>query len=376
MSDSEGVRFKAASARGGDWRQATLACLAELGEAPAEANLGFLYGTSPLAGDLDHILALLRDTTRVETWVGTVGGGVASSGVEYHEEPAVSIMVAALPEDGFRVFQPVVDSLAPFQAEHGEWIERHGPFFGIVHGDPRNAKIDQVLSELSAATSTFLVGGLSAAPEAMPQIAGRVVEGGLSGVLFDPGLAVVSGLSQGCSLIGQQRLVTECERNVIKTLDGRPALEVLKEDIGEILARDLRRIGGYIHVAFPIPGTDTGDYLVRNLIGLDLERQLVGVGELVTEGQAIQFCRRDNASAEQDLKRMLSDVKARADRPPKAAVYFSCLARGPHLFGPQSEELRLLRDELGDLPLVGFYANGEISNNRLYGYTGVLALFL
>ena len=34
------------------------------------------------------------------------------------------------------------------------------------------------------------------------------------------------------------------------------------------------------------------------------------------------------------------------------------------------------RDELGDFPLVGFFANGEISNNRLYGYTGVLTLFL
>ena len=376
MADSDGRRFKSASARGDGWRQAALNCLSELGEAPADANLGFLYATSPLADDLERILELLRDTTRIETWVGTVGGGIAASGIEYHDEPAIAILVAALPDDAFRVFQPVVDSLAPFEAEHRAWIERHGPFFGIVHGDPRNPNIGEVLKDLSAATSSFLVGGLSAAPEAMPQIAGRVVEGGLSGVLFDSELAVVSGLSQGCSLIGQPRRVTACERNVIQTLDERPALEVLKEDIGEILARDLRRIGGYIHVAFPIPGSDTGDYLVRNLIGLDQERQLIGVGELVETGQTVQFCRRDHDSAEQDLRRMLSDIKRRADTAPKAAVYFSCLARGPHLFGPESEELRLLRDELGDLPLVGFYANGEISNNRLYGYTGVLALFL
>ena len=76
------------------------------------------------------------------------------------------------------------------------------------------------------------------------------------------------------------------------------------------------------------------------------------------------------------LHAMLADVKRRAGNPPKAAVYYSCVARGPHLFGPNSEELKLVHEILGDLPLVGFYANGEISNNRLYGYTGVLALFV
>ena len=322
------------------------------------------------------MLGALRQATAVETWVGTVGAGVAASGIEYHDEPAIAILLAGLPDDHFRVFQPVVDSLVPFRERHGDWIARHGPFFGIVHGDPRNPKIDEVLSDVARETSSFLVGGLSAAPETMPQIAGRVVEGGLSGVLFDPSLAVVSGLSQGCSLIGQARWITESERNVIKALDDRPALEVLKEDIGEVLARDLRRIGGYIHVAFPIRETDTGDYLVRNLIGLDLERQWVAVGQLVETGQSVQFCRRDHDSAEQDLRRMLGDVMKRAETRPKAGVYFSCVARGPHLFGPESQELKLLREELGDLPLVGFYANGEISNNRLYGYTGVVALFL
>ena len=52
------------------------------------------------------------------------------------------------------------------------------------------------------------------------------------------------------------------------------------------------------------------------------------------------------------------------------------MARGQNLFGTDSEELRLVESELGAFPLVGFFANGEICNNRLYGYTGVIALFL
>jgi len=77
-----------------------------------------------------------------------------------------------------------------------------------------------------------------------------------------------------------------------------------------------------------------------------------------------------------DLKRMLEGLKRRAGSPPKAGLYFSCVGRGPSLFGDDSAELRVVHEALGDFPLVGFFGNGEISRDRLYGYTAVLTLFL
>src|SRR5262249_40391289 len=101
-----------------------------------------------------------------------------------------------------------------------------------------------------------------------------------------------------------------------------------------------------------------------------------GAGE-ASAGHPFVAPRRDRRSAEQDLKRMLDDVARRAgDKPIKGGVYCTCVAHGPNLFGDDSEELKTIRNTLGDFPLVGFFANGEICNNRLYGYTGVLALFL
>ena len=371
-----GVAFKAASAAAEDWARTARTCLEALGEPPEGANFGLLYATADLAEDLGSILTFLRERTRIEDWVGTVGLGVAGNGVEYHQRPALAVLVGALPVDGFRVFEPLRDGIDSFVERHGDWVARHHPVFGIVHGDPRNQGIVKIVDDLAAETSTYLVGGLTAAQGSFPQVAGRVADGGLSGVLFSPELPVVAGLTQGCTPIGPIRTITQAQQNVVMAIDDRPALEVFREDIGQLLARDLQRVGGYIHVAFPIAGTDTGDYLVRNLTGIDTERGWIAIGELVEAGRQVMFCRRDNAAAEQDLRRMLADVKQRADRPPKAAVYYSCVARGPHLFGPNSEELKLVREVLGDLPLVGFYANGEISNNQLYGYTGVLALFV
>ena len=368
--------FKAACATGADWSEAAQRCAERLQPPPPGANLGFLYATGELADDLGEILAFLRERSGVANWVGTVGAGVAANGVEHHHEPALSVLVGRFPDESFRVFAPVHDSLEEFRRDHKAWVEREAPLFGVVHGDPRNPHLVEILEGVAGEASAFLVGGLSAAEGSFPQIAGAVTEGGLSGVLFQGALPVAVGLSQGCTPIGAVREITEAEGNVIKQIDGRPALEVFKEDIGELLARDLRRIGGYIYVAFPIAGTDTGDYLVRNLTGIDPERGWIAVGEMVEAGRTLMFCRRDHEAATQDLRRMLNDLKRRGGEHPKAVVYYSCIARGPNLFGSDSEELKIIREELGDLPLAGFYANGEISNNRLYGYTGVLALFL
>ena len=375
-ADLQASGFRAACATGDGWAAIATACVEQLQPLPSGANLGFVYGTGPLEGDLSSIVTLLRERTGVRHWVGTVGGGVVTSGTEHHETPALSVLVGAFPDDGFRVFEPITEGLADFRQTNGAWIEQEAPLFGVVHGDPRNQNVGEILASLAEETATFLVGGLSAGTEAFPQVAGKVLDGGLSGVLFRGDLPVVTGLSQGCSPIGKVHTITEAERNVIMAIDGRPALDVFKEDIGEILARDLRRVAGYIFVGFPVAGNDTGDYLVRNVMGIDPQRGWIAVSQLVEPDQPVMFCRRDHATAVEDLKRMLADVTRRASTPPKAALYVSCLARGPHLFGDDSEELKLLRDALGDLPLTGFYANGEICHNRLYGYTGVLALFL
>jgi len=370
------------------WATVAKGCLEALGDLPEGANLGFVYATDALADDLGSIVTFLRERSGIERWVGTVGLGVVASGIEYYDRPALSLLVTALPEDAFRAFAPV--SAAPgegglqaFTATHGDWIARHRPILGVVHGDPRNPAVIDIVEGLAAATSAFLVGGLTASQGELPQVAGDVgpgsaAAGGVSGVLLSSEQLVVSGLSQGCTPIGEAYVVTEADgpHGVVKALDGRPAVEVLREAVGELLARDLRRIGGYIFAALPIPGSDTGDYLVRNLIGLDLERGWLQIGAELSVGDRLRFCRRDHQTARADLKRMLEDLRERAGGAPRGALYFSCVARGRHLFGPHSEELRLIRETFGDMPLTGFFANGEISNNRLYGYTGVLTLLL
>ena len=132
---------------------------------------------------------------------------------------------------------------------------------------------------------------------------------------------------------------------------------------------------GSIFAGLPVPGSDTGDYLVRNLMAIDPRRAGSRSAAEVAPGDQILFCRRDPDSARADLGRMLRQLKGRLPGPPKAGIYVSCIARGAALFGEPGVETGLIRETLGDFPLIGFFANGEISRDRLYGHTGVLTVF-
>jgi small ligand-binding sensory domain FIST len=366
--------FMAAHARGGGWAEVAKSCTDQLRSLPPGANLGFVYATDALAADLGSILTFLRERTRITDWVGSVGLGVCASGHEYFGEPALAVLVAALPESRARLFTPAAANAATLTQD--EWFERVRPMVAIAHGDPRDTDIGERVGSLAGDASLYLVGGLAAAVEAPVQVAGRVVEGGLSGVLLAPDVPILTGLTQGCSPIGPIHRITESADNIIAAIDDRPALDVFKEDIGELLSRDLRRVAGLIFAGFPVPGSDTGDYLVRNLVGIDMPRGWIAVAQPVGVGDRVLFCRRDPANAAADLTRMLKELKARAGGPPRAGLYFSCVARGPNLFDEPARETTLIRDAFGDFPLAGFFGNGEIAHNRIYGYTGVLALFM
>lgn len=372
--------FKIAHSDAGDWAAIANKLAAGLmpDEAPADdtGRLGFLYVTDVIADHLGGVVEVLRRKTGVKDWVGSVGLGICASGAEYFDRPAAAAMICDFPEGSFHVFPPIAEDSGDMPADAKAWIAATSPPFGIVHGDPTNGRSQDLIEDLALKTEGFLVGALTSSRGPQSQLAGRVVRGGMSGVLFAPGVEVATGLSQGCVPLGPAHAVTECAENVIMALDDERALDVFKADVGELLARDLARAAGYIHAAFPVAGSDTGDYLVRNLVGIDPARGWLAVGAEVTNGDRVMFVRRDPKSAVEDLTKMVKNLKSRLPGPPRGGVYFSCVARGPNMFGAEGDEMALIEKLLGDVPLVGFYGNGEISNNRLYGYTGVLALFL
>ncbi|OAN45113.1 FIST signal transduction protein [Magnetospirillum moscoviense] len=369
------MSFACGAARSDHWGLAAKACLEGVGLAVAGANLGIVYVAERFAPDLSSVLTFLRETTRINAWVGAAVPGVVAGDAELRGGDAMAVMVGRLPEDSFLPFTNA--DLAAFSIRMAPWLKRQGATLAMVHANPREAALPASL--VAAADGIgFLTGGLVGAAEERAQVAGQVVGGALSGLVLGAKVQAVTGLTQGCAPLGGQHLVTEAWDAALMSLDGRPAIEVLKEEAGELIARDLKRAAGYIHVALPVAGSDRGDYQVRSLLGIDPRNGWLVVGDELRLGSRLMFVRRDPQTARADLARMLADVTRRLDRRrPLAAHYVTCTGRGEAMFGAAGIEAAMVQQALGpDVPLIGYFANGEISGERLYGYTGVLTVLV
>lgn len=413
-----------------DWREAAAQVLAQLRaqlQLPGHASaptLGLLYITDHYAAEaqelLDHLSAELPEVT---AWSGTVGVGVCAAGVEYFDEPALALMLLDVPSDQYRVFSGV----APLPRQGQSDFVAHT---ALLHADGHTPDVAELIAEMAErTTSGYVFGGLAASRGASVQFAvtgngnlaghgaaGGVFGGGLSGVAFDARVLLLSRVTQGCQPVGPVQRITASQGNVVLQLDGQPALDVLMHTLGVSLTDDPQgavekvraTLAGLMEArpdaAALAPLERTGhfgtDTIVRHIIGLDGNRHGVALAQQVSEGMRLSFCQRNVAAARADLVRICAEIREELEPeelelpattavpgalPADAsagtqriagALYVSCSGRGGPHFGGPSAELQLLRHALGDVPLIGFFAGGEIAHHHLYGYTGVLTVFV
>ncbi|MFN4118651.1 FIST N-terminal domain-containing protein [Acidovorax sp.] len=427
------------------WRMAAALVLAQLRaqmalpDYAAAPTLGLLYITDHYANDAQALLDYLSvELPEVTDWSGTVGVGVSANNAEYFDEPALSVMLLDVPADQYRVFSGVAP-LPSHTPSPGNGFVAHT---ALVHADGHTPELAELLAEVAARTDAgYLFGGLSASRTASVQFAvggngniagqgaaGGVFHGGLSGVAFGAGVALLSRVTQGCQPVGALHTITQAQDNVVLQLDGDAALDVLLDTLEVSLDGDpqpaLRKVrstlAGLVNAGEQAQGLRrTGHFgtntRVRHIVGLDGSRRGVALAEHVQEGMRLAFCQRNVAAARADLTRICAEIReelapeelepaplmsasgdgllrAAADatrdtahgaRPPPrsarricGAIYVSCSGRGGPHFGGPSAELQIVRHALGDVPLTGFFAGGEIAHHHLYGYTGVLTVFV
>ena len=378
---------------------------AQYADAP---TLGVLYVTDNFAAHAQDILdALQVELPTVTDWVGSVGLGVVSNNAEYWDEPALAVMLLDVPHHHYRVFSGVTPLGGDFVAHTA-----------LVHGDAHTQDPAELVRELAAnMQSGQLFGGFASCRADSFQLAcssrgttrgsagiGNVLQGGLSGVAFGPGIRTIHTVSQGCQPLGTSRTVTDSDHNLVLALDGQPALDVMFNDLRldsarpqDVLDEVRTTLVGlvrpedaqWLHRVVPQVGPFQQDATVRQVIGLDPARRGVAVAAAVVPSTQLVFCKRDRQSARLDLVRVCTEVRealesqeAELDLLPKegaqiaGAIYVSCTARGGGAMGPMGAEMQLVQRALGDVPVVGFYAAGEIGHHHIYSYTGVLTVFL
>lgn len=361
------------------------------GRAP---DLAVAFASPHHAARADEVPDLVRDMLGDCVLIGCSGGGVIGAGREIENRPGFSLAAAALPGVAISPFHVRDEDLPDGDAPPAEWEDmigvaaRDDPQF-ILLADPFSIRGDNLLMGFDYAFPRGAkVGGLASGgqnPGANALYAGaRTYRSGAAGVALSGNVAVDTIVAQGCRPIGERMQITSSQRNMLAEVDGRGVLEVLRELFRRLDARDqsLAQHSLFLGVVMDEFNDEPrlGDFLIRNIIGLDARGEALAVGELLKEGQTVQFHLRDSRTSSQDLSDMLDQyVGSEIGTASAGALLFQCLGRGEHLYGRPDHDTDMFRQKVGDVPLSGFFCNGEIGqvggSTYLHGYTSSFGVF-
>lgn len=368
--------------------------VASLGR-PAPIDLCVVFASPHYRGDLELLPALLGEHLHPRNLIGCTGGGIIGGGREVEGGPALSVTVAALPGVEVKVCHVHDADLPDPDTGPAAWVDRIGARRDAVRGmvvlpEPFSFDAARLLAGLDFAYPGIAkVGGIASGgrtPDSLALFAGRQVHrtgaivASLSGALdFEPLVA------QGCKPFGRIGTITAATRNRLQQVDQQPALAFLEDQLAtldeadrELAATRPVFLGIAMDPFVPTEDLGPGAYLIRNLIGMSEANQTLDIGEMLAHGRRVQFHLMDDRTSSDDLRTALQRHRARRPAAPAGALLFSCLGRGRHLFGEADHDSNMFRSELADVPLGGFFCNGEIGPvggaTHLHGYTSAFAV--
>ncbi len=323
----------------------------------------------------DAVPELVRAGLECRTLLGCSAGGVIGGGHEVEDAPGLSLTAAMLP--GVR--------LTPFHTSEPEppRIAADDPAQFVICPEPFSFDAESFVHALDRAhPGSTVIGGVASGARHPGENAlfldGAVHRDGLVGVALAGDVVIDTIVAQGCRQIGEPMFVTRCERNLLQEIDGRSPAAVLADLHRRATPRDRELFRSSLFLGIVMREQQEyhqGDFLIRNVLGLDGKTGAVAVGALLRPGMVVQFHLRDARTSAEDLDAMLGRYRGT----PAGSLLFSCLGRGTHLYGRPDHDTDAVRRHLGEVPLGGFFCNGEIGpvqgTTFLHGYTSAFGLF-
>lgn len=352
----------------------------------SKCDLCLVFAGAPHLGHGKWILSTVHDHLDPRHLIGCGAGGVVGGGREIEEGPAAVVWAASMPEAKIATHHFATEQTAagfepigiPEAAELGDAL--------VVLADPYSFVTEALLERVGELRPGLpVLGGLASAAAAGSASLfrdGDVVSSGAVACSL-AGVSILPCVSQGAAPVGPEMTITAAEGNVIAELASKPAIERLREALGELPPREQQLAASGLMLGIVIdenkPDYERGDFLVRPIIGVDAEAGTLAVGERVRVGQTVRMQIRDGASADEDLRDALhAQVQALGSVRPAGALLFTCNGRGSHMFEVPDHDAVAIQDAL-DAPAGGFFCAGEIGpvggRNFLHGFTATMAVF-
>ncbi len=385
-------KFSNALITNANWTEEVEKCCQTLiSDIAVSPDIAIVFVSPHFAEEFQDIADAIQEKLQPINMIGCVGDSIVSGGREIEGDPAITIWAAALPDTTIATSHLLLERVPDGGFISGteelplaQITEREESAL-IVLGEPFSFPTDLLLSQLAADYPELRVLGGMASGFQQPGrnlvlVNGSVHSEGAAGLLIDGGVKVHSVVSQGCRPIGDRLVVTKVERNLVLELGGKPAMKVLEEMFIRLPTsdHDLMSKGFFLGRVISEYQDDyeMGDFLIRNVMGMDDERGAVVVNDYFKVGQTVQFQVRDEASASNELRQLL---KKPGTTEVKGGLIFTCNGRGTRLFTEPDHDAGVIKETVGEIPLAGFFAQGEIGpvggENHMHGFTASVVLF-
>jgi small ligand-binding sensory domain FIST len=357
-----------------------------------QADMALIVFTAEHMRDQERLRNAVSHASNHAVVVGSSAAGILTG--EGEVEGSHGIAVLALASDQLQTKAFLFEPLRGHDAEAGARVAKltgrslGGNLLTVLIPDSYNGQAQEMLQAIEREIGYSPVIGAGSSESGVAgatfQLCNdKVATNAVTGLHLSGSFESFIDITQGCQPITEPLVITRAGGNIIYEIDNRPAFEVFTSVLKGPLLEDLRRALMYVFVGVPADrrrnSVGGGEYLVRNIIGLDSEKKIIGVADEVTEGQVMVFTLRDGQRARDDLGQMLKRQAQRLDgKKPAFGVYFNCCARGTSLYGIPGIDSAYIRQTLGDFPLIGMFGGYELAPlggaNHLFAYTGVLAL--
>ncbi len=360
------------------------------------ADLAVVFASSEYASDYANLPEMVAEMLGQQVIVlGCSGGGIIGGGSEVEQEPAVSLTAASLPGVNIHPLRLEGDNLPSLDAGPDEWHESLGVSPGdepqfVLLADPMSFPAQNLLLGMDYAyPAAAKIGGLASAGQGARQnglfLGHQYHDSGAVGVALSGNIVVETVVAQGCRPIGQPMRITRSDRNFLVELDGEQPINVLRGIFqqSDQKDRELMQHSLFLGVVMDalIDQPQQGDFLIRNVMGMDQRSGVLAIGEMLKEGQLVQFHLRDADTSADDLSAVLERYAIdNRENPAHGALLFSCLGRGKYLYGRPNHDTEVFHQKVGaGVPLGGFFCNGEIGpvsgTTFLHGYTSSFGIF-
>jgi small ligand-binding sensory domain FIST len=363
-------------------------------ELEGNPDLLILFVSPDHKNNFEKIVEQIRAALNPKAFIGCTAGGLIGGGREVEQQSAIALTGAVLPGVRVNAFHVAGNHIPDLDDPPQSWEKlvqvenKEEPSF-ILLTDPFGFKLDSFVQGLDYAFARSVkLGGLASgghkAGENRLLCQDQVYRSGVVGVSLCGNIQVDPVVAQGCRAIGKTSRVTKCDKNLLYELDGKPAVLVLKEAIERLPERDQKLAKEAIFLGVAMDEFQekfvSGDFLVRNIYGIEPMSGALLVGEALRPERTVQFHLRDAESSADDLRSMLRRYIENGDgRPSSGALLFSCMGRGFSLYGRTNHDSDCLREYLGEVPIGGFFCNGEIGpvgdSTFLHGYTSSFGIF-